>query len=137
MAPRRKYYPGEVTDITKHRNHVIVYGEADLETIDLENETWRFEYALGASTGNCDKTLPSSEQPVLREMLSRLRNKSILPHHAQRFKKCPLTRAYAVEEDSLLKTVKRVKRKTVRTSANVSSNMWSNSSNWTINRHSY
>lgn len=69
--------------------------------------------------GNFCKTLPSSEQPVIHDMFSRLGKNSFILHHALGFKQFPLTRSYTVEEDSFLKTVESFQRKTVRTSANV------------------
>ena len=98
---------------------MVVYDDAELETLHLDTETWRFEDTLAATLGIFDKTLPSSEQHVLREMFARIGNKSFMLHHAQGFEQFPLTRAYSAEEDSFIKTVQRVARTSFPANSNV------------------
>lgn len=112
-------YSAEATHITKAGVHVVVFDDTKIRTLHIDDETWRFQDTLAASMDNFDKTLPNSEQHVLREMLSRTGNKSFMLHNAEGCEQFPFTCAYVAEEATPLRTVKRMPRKSVPASANI------------------
>ena len=37
------YYPGVVTEVTHGGQHVVLYDDSDVETLNFSNEVWRYE----------------------------------------------------------------------------------------------
>lgn len=76
------YYPGVVTDINADDKHVILYDDAEVETLTISDEQWRYDTSEQAHFGRFS-TLLSDEQHVLRQMMDVLGNKRILRYRTQ------------------------------------------------------
>lgn len=80
-----KCCPGTVHSIYEDTKHIIHYDYEDVETLELENEIWKFDKFVSGTkpgTSNFNITLKNTEQDPLSEMFSALGNRSFLQHEA-------------------------------------------------------
>ena len=113
-----KYYTGEVKEVLQDGRHVIEYDESDKETLNLDNENWKFLHSLESNAIELLATLPSNEQEILSEMMDVLGQKPFLFHHAQGFDQSVMLKAYQLEQEKYFKHVKPVPRKKALPNAN-------------------
>lgn len=118
-----QYYRGTVHEITPDNEHVIHYDDGDIETLNMESESWRptstDDPVLNGSSVQALEQLKSSEQETLRAMHKYFGNKPFLKYESQGFCQAPVINSYKKEEESFLKTVKQVCKNTVPTDANI------------------
>lgn len=76
-----------VTEVTKDGEHVVVYDDAYIETVNMAEEVWRYEPAqsMNANTVLLEITLYSNEQLVLKELMATFGYKPFMWHHVQEF----------------------------------------------------
>lgn len=113
-----KFYPGEVRKITRGGKYTVVYDDNEKEKIDIDKERWRFAAPLTAAS-SIPMTLKSSEQELLQSMMKVLGQRPFLLHHAQGFDQSAMVKAYRLEEEQYLRTVKVIPRPQVPADANI------------------
>lgn len=112
------YYPGVITELTSDGKHVVLYDEADVETLNFDSEQWRFDSSQNANIGSIT-VLPSSEQSILMQMFNVFGNRTFMKHHIQAFDQHDVENAYEMEEVDFLKNDKIFSRLSVLKGSNV------------------
>lgn len=100
--------------MTDDKQHVIVYDDAEVKTLNMANERWRYALSAHALVGPLS-ALSSDEQRVLRELTEFFGNKPFLRHQFQAFGQFSLVN----EENEFFKIVRVVKRHVVSRVAKV------------------
>lgn len=119
-----QYYSSEVTEVHDDGACVIEYDDADVETLNISKEMWRYKpnNTFHSNAGTFERTLQSPEGSFLKETLTVFGNRPFMLHHAQGFEQFPLVKTYRREEKSFTKTVKRIPRHSAPRNANI---IWS------------
>ena len=129
------YFPGVITEITANNEHVIVYDDGDIETLNMSIEEWRFNdiandndvntesqnenSTLQSSTVSHLPTLQRNEKSDLQSLFDHFGNRPFLTSHAQRFPQAAIINSYKREEEAFKRIVREVCRETVPSNANV------------------
>lgn len=87
-------FPGIVENITENGSHLITYDEGDVETLDLNQEAWRFSPATVPSYAEPVPQVIEDLTEVLDFILKHFGNKPFMLHQAQGFTPCATGYAY-------------------------------------------
>lgn len=102
-----QYYSGTISEITDSCQNVLTYDDGDTESLQINNEQWRFFSTISGSKIYSLPALESNEEQQLQKVFEYFGNKPFLRHHAQGFDSALLENAYNIKK-LFLETVKLV-----------------------------